>query len=410
MKNALAILLTFACAGLAGAADGAANEAAEKTKAATTTPEGTPAPTIKYKDGALSLEFERGGLSFTNRLQFRATGQFPDAETQLPGTVSRGDQKTSFRIRRFEPQIQGWVYTKALTFKVELALQDLQNNAVSGGLVNDAFFAYDFTKGRSGFRVQAGQFKAPFGRQELTSSFSLQFVDRSIVAGEFERGRDLGVQVDGLAFGKKLDWRAGAFNGNGRGVSANDNARVQLDARVTFQPFGDVKYSDGDFESTEKPLFAIAFQTERNDNSGASSSSSSAARVSACPCGASGAFRSDVYGVDAVFKYRGFAASGAYYARRVEPLASGSSSFDSNGFHAEAGYLFGSRRFQIAARFASWDPTNAVADNAREERGVVLNWFYNRHFAKVQADVREILDRAKGTKDRELRIQTQLAF
>ena len=56
----------------------------------------------------------------------------------------------------------------------------------------------------------------PFGRQELTSSGSQQFVDRSLVSNEFAKGRDMGVQVWGLALATELDWRLGVFNGNGR--------------------------------------------------------------------------------------------------------------------------------------------------------------------------------------------------
>ena len=33
----------------------------------------------------------------------------------------------------------------------------------------------------------------------------------------------------------------------------------------SFQPFGDVKYSESDFESRGKPLLAVAGQFERND-------------------------------------------------------------------------------------------------------------------------------------------------
>ena len=119
MKTALALSLAF---GIVGAASVRADEKAPAQP--TPAPERSSDPAIKYKDGQLSLEFEKGGLSFSNRLQFRFTGQSPDAATQLPGTLGRGDSKGSFRIRRFEPQVQGWIYSKALTFKVELALQE----------------------------------------------------------------------------------------------------------------------------------------------------------------------------------------------------------------------------------------------------------------------------------------------
>jgi len=370
--------------------------------------EEVPGPQVQYKDGQLSLEFDNGGFGLSNRLQLRFTDQLPNDSSQLPGTLSPGTSKGSFRIRRYEPQVQGWIYSKKLTFKIEFAFQDLQNNSVKGGVLNDAFFAYDFSGQRKALRVQVGQFKVPFGRQEMTSSFSLQFVDRSIVASEYERGRDIGVQIDGLAFNRKVEWRAGLFNGNGRNASANDNGTYQVDARVTVQPFGDARYSEADFESKNRPLVAVAAQFERADFRGLGGSSTPS-RLESCPCGSGDAFTRQVLGGDVVFKYRGLGVTGSLYRREITPAAQ--PGFRSDGFSIEAGYLLGSaRRVQVAARYASWDPTNQVQNDQRSERGLALNWFYNRHFAKVQADFRELKDRFTQSTDRELRIQTQLSF
>ena len=65
------------------------------------------------------------------------------------------------------------------------------------------------------FRVVFGQFKVPFGRQEMTSSGNQQFVDRSLVSDEYERGRDIGVSVQGAVWNNKIEYRVGMFNGNG---------------------------------------------------------------------------------------------------------------------------------------------------------------------------------------------------
>jgi phosphate-selective porin OprO and OprP len=366
-----------------------------------------PRANISYKDGQLTAEFDKGQVTFTNRLQLRYTHQFPDSAVQLPGTAAKGDSKGSFRFRRYEPTFSGWLYTKNLTYKLEFAFQDLQNNAVNGGAINDAFFTYDLTKGRKRLRAQLGQFKVPFGRQEMTSSFNQQLVDRSIVADEYERGRDQGLQLDGLLLGSKLEWRAGLFNGNRRSFTLNDNDTFQYDARVTFQPWGDVKYSESDFESSDHPLLAVAVQFEHNDFTG--SVAAPVPALTACPCG-SGPLERDAVGVDVVFKYKGLSLYGVYYDRSIDPVV-GTRSFDSNGWNLQAGYLLNhARTFEVALRFASWDPTSAVEDNDRRELGAAASWYYNRHFAKVQADFRRVEDRARKTKDHELRIQSQLYF
>jgi hypothetical protein len=376
-----------------------------------------PKADVSYKDGQLTAEFDKASVTFTNRLQLRMTDQMADSTVQLAGTAAKGDSKPSFRIRRYEPQFQGWLYTKKLTYKFEFAFQDLQNNTVAGGAVNDAYFNFDF-QGQKQFRVQFGQFKVPFGRQELTSSFNLQMVDRSITAGEFEKGRDLGVQLDGVMGGTKLAWAVGAFNGNGRSVTLNDNDKFQYDARVTLQPFGgDVRLSEADFESTDKPLFAIAGQFESQDL-GLSVPAPVAplpplSPIAACPCGA-GNYKRTVLGGDVVFKYKGLFVMGEYFNRKIKPSGgapTGSASFKSNGYDWEAGYNFGkSRKWQAAFRYAAFDPTDAKSDNSRTELGGGINWFYNKHFAKIQTDFRQLEDKAKKTKDKEFRIQTQLYF
>ena len=69
------------------------------------------------------------------------------------------------------------------------------------GNLQDANIQYDFTGGKKAFLLKAGQFKAPFGRQELTSSGNQQFVDRSIASVLFAPARQLGLQIGGQ-FGK----------------------------------------------------------------------------------------------------------------------------------------------------------------------------------------------------------------
>ncbi|HSG40308.1 MAG TPA: porin, partial [Thermoanaerobaculia bacterium] len=188
----------------------------------------SPAFDVSWKDGKTTIKNKSAELVISNRLQLRFTEQMPEV----------GDDKGSFRVRRAKTKFEGWAYTKDLTYELQLNWPDSSNP------LEDANVNYDFTNGKKAFQLKAGQFKVPFGRQELTSSGSQQFVDRSAVSNFFARGRDIGVQAWGTPLGGKLDWRVGVFNGNGRTVSSNDNDQLQTNARLTFQPFGDVKYSE----------------------------------------------------------------------------------------------------------------------------------------------------------------------
>lgn len=337
----------------------------------------SPAFDVSWKDGKTTIKSKNAQLVLSNRLQLRFTEQMPEV----------GDDKGSFRVRRGKTKFEGWVYTKDLTYELQLNWPDTNNP------LEDANVNYDFTKGKKAFQLKAGQFKVPFGRQELTSSGSQQFVDRSAVSNTFARGRDIGVQLWGTPLGGKLDWRVGAFNGNGRTVSSNDNDKLQYNARLTFQPFGDVKYSESDFESSDKLLFAIAGNWESNNRQGATSNND---------------VDREIVGGDVALKFKGFSLFAELFEATDDPEAGADR--DLSGFHAQAGYFIVPKRFEIAARLAELDLNDAIDNDEQEERGVALNYFLNKHAHKLQLDYRQLENKATGREDDEIRLQYQIIF
>ena len=116
-------------------------------------------------------------------------------------------------------------------------------------------------------QLKAGQFKAPFGRQELTSSGNQQFVDRSIASVLFAPARQLGLQIGGQ-FGTSqvpdmLTYAGGVFNGNGINRPANENDKYEYTGRVMFSPFGNVGYSESNLEHY---AFRVSFAVDYNNN------------------------------------------------------------------------------------------------------------------------------------------------
>ena len=362
-----------------------------------------PKQVLTWKDGRTTLQMDFATISLNNRLQVRFTDELPDGETAIPvgapvsGTAqvpNKGDSRGSFRVRRAEMKFAGWFWKPTLTFEFEI-------NPADTSLINDAQLTWDISK-KGTFQVKIGQYKAPFGRQELTSSTAQQFVDRSIVAGEYNKGRDVGVSVQGLLLKQKLDYRLGMFNGNQRNKATNDNDKFQYNGRLIYQPWGDHKYSEADFDTLPggKPLLAIGGQFEINDMRAATTAVDQA-RV--------------VYGPEIAFKHRGFSLFGDYYIREIEaePATAGApapAKFNSDGFQVQAGYFLYKRKWEVAARYATWDPSDAVADNDRTEIGGCLSFYENKHALKVQADFRQIEDKARKAKDNEFRVQTQFMF
>ena len=356
-------------------------------------------PAAAHAQGHTLIENDSGSLSIVNRAQFRFTHERPDDDVQLTGADAPGDGKGAFRIRRAKTELTGWVWRKSLTYELQLSWAGPEPGASTQTPLEDLRLTWD-VKGDGRVRLTGGQFKVPLGRQEMTSSTYLQFVDRDILSGEFTRGRDVGLMVDGLLARGRLGYAAGVFNGNPASRLGNDNEAFQYNARVVFQPFGAVRYSESDFESREprgtdagRPLLAVGLQLERNDLHGAGS------RVND--------YDTTIVAGDVVVKHAGLSLFGEYFGRNRKPETG--PSFRSDGWHAQAGYFLLRDRLEAAVRHARFDASPAPADDVKETAGVV-SYFLRRHALKVQGDLRRLENENRGTTSHELRLQTQVVF
>jgi phosphate-selective porin OprO/OprP len=353
-----------------------------------------PVMEFSWKDGKTTFKTDKAELNWSNRIQFRFTNE-DEVRSGVP-PYEIGDSRNSFRIRRAKTKLDGWFYTKDLTYELQLNWADISN------VLEDANIQYDLTKGKKAFMVKGGQFKVPFGRQELTSSGSQEFVDRALVTNEFARGRDLGVQIWGTPMVGKIDWRFGVFNGAPRSVTADNNTTTQYDARLSFQPFGDVKYSEADFESTDKPLLALEVEYE----------STTLVRDTILLTEQ----ERKTLGADVDFKYKGlfvFVQAWPWRELRAIDPATGNKGpkVQSPGYLYQAGYLIGkSRKFEIAGRYGTWDPSDLVSGNDRTEVRGAVSYYFNKHNLKWQADYGQVEDKLTDTKLNEFRVQVQWIF
>ena len=187
-------------------------------------------PKLSWKDGTSTIVFDKGTVNLSTRLQGRWTHT---------NSAARGPTD-AVRLQRARTEFEGWFYKEELTY--ELLLNWIGDPSV----IRTLALNWDPSTRRS-VQVKVGQFKVPFGRQRLTSSGSQQFVDRSIVSDEFTQGHDIGLQLWGVLANSTVEYRAGIFNVKGASELTNQNGKYQYTARLMFQPFGDVKYSEGDF-------------------------------------------------------------------------------------------------------------------------------------------------------------------
>ena len=373
-----------------------------------------PALPIAWRDGKTRITTPNAYIEISNRVQVRYTHEFPDDSVTLAGTAGRGDSRGSFRIRRAKFKMEGWLLIPPATGAQPKLSYEVQTNwaAVSGSnagaLLEDAYLAWD-PQGTGRFRMLAGQFKAPLGRQELNSSGSQQFVDRAVVSNEYSRGRDTGFGVQGVLGNNRLEYRAGIFNGNGLTRTTNDNGSFQTNARLMWQPNGSQPlvhrawvsgplYSEGDFESTTTPIYAVAVSFEHNDFHRTTTGND---------------LKSNIVGIDGVFKFKGFFATAEYYFRRREPETG--ATFNSNGGFVQVGQMLNRRRtVEAVFRYGQREVSDLVADDEIVEIRGGINYYYTRHGLKLQADFGQVEDRRGPTtatrKDMELRAQLQFIF
>ena len=367
-----------------------------------------PTLNIVWRDGKTRMTIGSNFyLELSNRVQIRYSHEFPDDTIKLAGTENAGDSKGSFRIRRAKLKFEGWFYKPYLTYEVQTNWPGISSSNLANYL-EDANLNWDVTKGKKKFMVKLGQYKVPFGLQELTSSGSQQLVDRALVSNTFFRGRDTGVSVWGVLGANKFEYRAGLFNGNGLTRSANDNNKFQYNARVTFQPNGAVPLgtysgahqSESDFETRAlgKPIFTVSAAVEQNDLANVATDLKTNLKTT-------------LYEVDAMFKYRGFSATGMFAWGEVEPQTT-NPSFDREGWFVQAGYFLKPDKWEIAARYGENNPNKDASNNKITEFRGGINWFYAKHAFKVQADFGQVKTETStgDRKNNELRIQTQLVF
>jgi phosphate-selective porin OprO/OprP len=99
--------------------------------------------------------------------------------------------------------------------------------------VKDAYISYRGLFNGNG-RVRVGNFRQPFGLEEVTTSRNLTFMERSQGTEPFVVGRRMGLEVTQWA--EKYRWSVSAFGGDVEDYVKLANEQVNFAARLNFTP------------------------------------------------------------------------------------------------------------------------------------------------------------------------------
>lgn len=275
----------------------------------------------------------------------------------------------TFQIRRGRLVFSGNAFGKPLTYRFQFegvsgrisSTRDgsAVNAAMTGPNMREAYLNYKFA---DQFQIRAGQFKPMFNREELTSSTSLQFVDRSLLNEVMTHGYDLGMMFHGAAYDQKLEYGLFVTNEGNNRNNFNFNNEVLVGGRVNWNVLGQHGYSQSDVKNSEDHQLStgVAFSVNK-------------------PVGAAEDTISNYTG-DVGWKYRGFSFHGEG-GLSIDHTAS-TKIF---GFLGQAGYFIVPEKFEVAARGAGVIPTAAGLTNGYEIGGT-LNYFIKGHNFKLQTD------------------------
>ncbi len=174
----------------------------------------------------------------------------------------------------------------------------LMVDATGDDILRDAEISYVKFPAAS---VTVGQFKAPFGQEELTSSSRIHTIERSVVSNAITPTRQIGAMLHGELFNGFLEYSGGAFNGNGLNTKNDDNDFMYV-GRLAVNPYkgelagkpahlqlaGDI----GTSEDTSATLSGLGFSKFKGDR--------------------------DFYGLDGMFSWGALTLRGEYLLAELE--------------------------------------------------------------------------------------------
>jgi len=316
-----------------------------------------------------------------------------------------GEDNSSFSVRRARLIFDGHIYDKSIQYKV-------QAEAAGGAMtLRDAYInvaplkEYD-----QEMQVRAGQFKAPMGRQFLTSARNLSLQERSLASDTFVPNRQVGGMFHGECWDGRVEYATGIFNGDGQNVNVNDNTGVMSVSRVVLNFLGgDSKRYE--YDETDPLAYGVKDDEERNSPlrgfvGGAYMYNPDRMVIA----GNVEDVTTNQVAIEAGLRLEGFTAYGEYYVRHISSSADGFSNLDEPGWFAHLGYLF-NNHVELAGRYSEMN-LDAPGVGRQNETTIGLNYYFHGHRLKMQTEYVYRRD-DQGDGDPHLNIiraQLQLAF
>lgn len=340
-------------------------------------------PLVVVKPAGKEKSLKVGGYL---QAQYEA-GDAPDA--RYTGIEDR------FLIRRARVNVSG-TFKEDFDFKVE---GDFGANAVSEqtayrAQISDAFInwnKYEFAN------VKFGQFKTPFGYEQLIADTKLTTVERSLPNDRLTDNRQIGLGVSGDFLKKRLSYSAGVFNGSGVNNSFNDNESYLWAGRISGVAFNG-KIAERD-SRVAVGVNALTSRDKGISKPGFGIDSVAGGAVDNLFTGQRAS-----YGIDAQAKWWLFGLEAEYLLSHFEPSNRvPSDDFDADGWYVMATADVWPQRLQALVKFERFDPnrdldnTGSATFDSSDVWTFGLNYFFKGDDLKLSLNY--LLGNAAGARD-----------
>jgi phosphate-selective porin len=243
--------------------------------------------------------------------------------------------------------------------------------------------------------LKIGQWKAPFGLEQITPDTQIFTIERSLPTGALTPERQIGVQLWGKPLTNLLPdekdlvtYYAGVFNGNGRNFNNNDNNEFMYVGRLELLPWkGKVMGQDASLKLGGDYLFS-------RDETGTNISTTLNLKVNE-----DGSLTSFVlpspderqgYSFDAWLNIGPFDLIGEYLDARVRPrvgpgVTPGFTKFEANGFYVQGSYFLLPKKLQAVVKWEHLNPGQVGNDGISSIIGG-LNYYVHGDNVKVMGE------------------------
>jgi phosphate-selective porin OprO/OprP len=241
--------------------------------------------------------------------------------------------------------------------------------------------------------VRAGQFKTPFGFEQLYADPRLITLERSLVNDRLTVSRQLGVQLHGELFDRRMSYAVGAFNGNGVNNNFNDDDRFLLAGRLAGTVWrGKLFGKDATLAAGANALSSDDTNIPLGSELGFDSTPATPDRDNVF------AGKRQASGVDSQLQIGPFDLWVEYLRSRFEPdSARPRAEVTADGGYVQAGYFVLPGKLQVVVKLETFDPRDDLDDDSTDEATLGASYYLKGHDLKLMLN----LVRADGPGDLE---------